>query len=163
MSKKGSELNVILRKTWKAYLIEYACASLLLILLAVLYLKGIHIPPLLGYMVGGIALVALVTAEYSRWFTRYLITDEKIVIVHGFIKQNTKNVHFIPLGFVPEINLKQGRLQRLLNYGTIFIHGTGESSFEVKEVDNPQEVLALIEMLIDKNRVGRPTAKADDA
>ena len=114
--------------------------------------KGIGLSSAFQTFILLIAALAFISPEISRIMLRYRITSSKISIIKGLLKQTKKNVHFLPLGYVPEINLKQSRIQRLLNYGTIFVHGSGENSFEIKEVDHPQKILELIEELIDKYR-----------
>ncbi len=146
------EVITVLRKSRKAFLIEYACGILLLALLFITNWKGIILPPKAQYYVGGLAFVSIVSAEISRLIWKYKVTPSKISIIKGFIQQNKKNVHFLPLGYVPDINLKQNRIQRLLNYGTIFIHSSSENSLEIKDVDCPQKVLEMIEELIEHAR-----------
>lgn len=145
----------ILRRSRKAFIIEYACALILVGLLIAALIKGITIHRYIVYFILGLATLSILSAEWSRAMVRYIITHPKVIIIKGIIKQSKKSVHFLPLGFVPEINMKQTRLQRLLNYGTIFVHGSGENSFEIKDIDQPQDVLALIEELIEKNRASR--------
>lgn len=141
----------LLRKSRKAFLIEYGCGIFLLVLLAAVYLKGIPLKPVVGRFVFGLALVALASGEMNRWFYYYKITNKKIVIIKGIIKQTKKNINYHPLAFVPEIGMKQGRIQRLLNYGTVFVE-SGGNSFEIRDVDSPKEVMELIESLIEKTR-----------
>ncbi len=150
--KEQEELIAKLYKTRKAFLIEYGCGIVLLGFLLVSYL--IANPPgrNVALFMGALSAIFLASAEVGRIFTRYTITTEKIVVVKGLIKQSKKNVHFIPLGYIPEINLKQNYLQRILGYGTVFVHGSSENSFEVKDIDNPQQILQIIEDLIEKNR-----------
>lgn len=150
--EKGEKVITILRKSRKAFIIEYACTIILLSLLAALYLKGIRLPAVLNYLVLGIAAFALISAEFSRNLIQYKITESKVIIIKGIIKQAKKNVHFLPLGYIPEINTHQGRIQRLLNIGTIFVHGSAQNSFEIKDINDPQKVLELIEKLIEDNR-----------
>ncbi len=141
-----------LRKTRKAFLIEYSCSAVLLGFLAISYLIGNPPGKNITLFVVLLGALFLVSAEVGRVFTRYTITSKKITVVKGIIKQNKKDVHFIPLGYIPEINLKQNYLQRILGYGTVFIHGSAQNSFEIKDVDNPQLVLQIIEELIEKSR-----------
>lgn len=156
MEEENEEVLMFLRRSRKGYLIEYGCVLFLLLLLAIIRLRGVVVAAPVTYIVGGIVLVSLVSAEYSRILTSYKIMETKIIISHGLVQRMKRNVHFVPLGFVPEINMKQNRIQRFLNFGTIFVHGTGENSFEIKDVNNPQRILTLIEELIEKNRMGRP-------
>ncbi len=76
---------------------------------------------------------------------------QKAIIVNGIIKQSKKNIYFHPLGFVPDINIKQNRIQRVLNYGTIYVQG-GSNPFEIKEIDHPLRVMDFLEELIEKNK-----------
>ena len=143
----------VLRKSRKAYIIEYSCTVILLFLLFTTYYKGIFLKSILQYFVVGLAATAFLSAELSRILTYYKITPKKVVIVKGIIKQNKKNVYFHPLGFVPDINVKQNRIQRILNYGTIYVKVSGqENSFEICDINRPQKIMNLIEDLISKNK-----------
>jgi len=151
-SNKEEDYNFTLRKTRKAFLIEYLCGSFLLILILTFALKGVKLQFPAKILIGSIAFVSLVTAEVSRIFTKYKVTKTKLIIIHGLIKQKKKNVYFHPLGFVTDINTKQTRLQRLLNYGTIYVNGGGGNTFEIKDINNPKKVMDIVEKLIAKNR-----------
>lgn len=147
------ELPLSLKKSRKAYFIEYSCGFILLLILLVIKLKGWNAPQTMIYYIGGIGIFAIGYAEFARSITRYKITESKIIIAHGFIKQDKKNVYYQPLGYVIDLNVKQKHLQRILNYGTVYLKAGGESSFEIKDVDRPQRVLELIEQLIEENRL----------
>jgi len=116
-------------------------------------MAGIEIPSFMPYLIGALGVFAFVSAEMSRFLTRYKILEDKIVIVKGLIKQAKKNVYFHPLGFVPDINIKQGRLQRFLGYGTLFIKHGGDNALEIKDINSPQKIMSTIEDLIESNRV----------
>ena len=152
--EKDEEVLMVLRRSRKAFLIEYSCGFLLLILLGATYLKGIQLPLFISYPIMGIGITSLAIAEISRIFLRYIITNEKISIVRGFLKQTKKNINYHPLAFVPDISMKQNRIQRVLNYGTVSVE-SGTSSFEIREVDNPERVMGLLENMIEKTRTKR--------
>ncbi len=143
-----------LKKSRKALFMEYLCGIGILVFLYMLYNKGIIIPPELRYLVIAFSLSTIGYAELSRFFLRYRVDEDKITITHGIIKQDKKNVHFHPLSFVPDINVRQGILQRLLNYGTIYVKSGGEKAFEIKDVNHPQMIMNIIESLIEKRRRG---------
>ena len=146
---------LVLHRSRKAYIIEYTCGILLLIFLLIFLLMDVELNSVVRKIVLGLAVLALLTPEISRLFMVYEITPSKVTITNGIFEQTKKNVHFVPLGYIPEINMKQDRIQRLLKYGTIFVHGSSQNSFEIKDIDNPKKVLKLIEELIEKNRLGR--------
>jgi len=142
-----------LRSSRLGFLIEYACATFVLLGFLVLAIRGkspIMPIKILGY---GVGLVAIASAEISRAITRYRISEAKLTIVTGIVKQTRKHVYFHPLGFVPDLNVKQGRINRLLGIGTVYLKaGGGENTFEIKDVQRPHKVLKVIEELIDANK-----------
>ncbi len=133
-------------------MIEYGCGGLLLLMVAISMFMDTAVTPLMTYAVSGVAVFALASAEVNILLTRYKIMEEKLIITKGFIKQDKKSIYFHPLGFVPDINIKQGRFQRMLNYGTVFIKEGGSNSLELKNINNPQNVLKIIEERIEANR-----------
>ncbi|MEW5896763.1 MAG: PH domain-containing protein [Nanoarchaeota archaeon] len=144
---------ITFRKTRKVFLLEYAAGFLLLSLLVASYLEDVFVRREIQYFVLGLALFAFVYVEGSRLFVRYEIQPKKVVIVHGLFKQAKKNVYFQPLGYLPDLNIKQNRMQRLLNYGTIYVKSSGEVTFEINDIDDPQKVMKLLEDLIEKSRM----------
>jgi hypothetical protein len=140
------------KKTRKAFLIEYSCAIFLVGLLMVLGFKGITLKPIISRLAYSLAFLAIITAETSRIMIRYKVLPKKLTIIRGIIKHDKKNVYFHPLGFVPYLNVKQTRMQRLLSYGTIYLKGESGNTFAIKDVNNPHKVLEMIENLIQKNR-----------
>ena len=154
MLKKSSHKSVVthLKRTRKAFLPEYFSGIVLLFILFVFHFNEIIIPFSLDYLLVGLAAFAFISVELSRMTVDYHITPEKIIITKGIIDKHHKNVHFHPLGFVPDINVKQSFYQRLLNYGTVFIHGSGENHLEIKDVNNPHQILKVLEDLIEENR-----------
>ncbi|PIN87705.1 hypothetical protein COV12_02370 [Candidatus Woesearchaeota archaeon CG10_big_fil_rev_8_21_14_0_10_32_24] len=146
------EQPIYLRKTRKAFIVEYGCGFFLFLLLIIGALKGIQVKPVVFYFMGGLSLVSLGIAEFNLAMVRYKILPHKLVITSGIIKQKKKNVYFHPLGFVPDLNVKQGRLQRIFNIGTVYLMSGSENAFELKDIDKPHKILELVETLIDENR-----------
>ena len=139
-----------LRKTRKAFIIEYFASAVLIILSFIIYLK--NFPKNfsnIGFMIG---FLILIYAEGSRLFTSYKIQEDKIIIVKGIIKHERKAVYYHPLGFVPDINIRQGRIERLLGYGTIYVKAGASHTFEIKDINSPHKILELIEGLIKKSK-----------
>ncbi|MBI2666196.1 PH domain-containing protein [Candidatus Woesearchaeota archaeon] len=152
-SHEAEEVLMKFKKTRKAYFLEYFCGFFLLILIVLAYGKGITLPKPLQFMGLGLALISLISAEVGRAFVRYQITPTKITVVKGFIKQTKKNFYFHSLAFVPDISLSQSRMQRLLGYGRVYVHGGGSvEMFEIADVDKPYIILTALEDLIRKTR-----------
>lgn len=146
-----------LRKTRKGYIVEYGCGFVLLILVGLLHWKGINLRTGVEYFSLGLALFSIAIPEYKRMVTKYSITSSKLIVVHGIIKQSKLNFYFTPLGYVLNINSRQSRIQRILNYGTIYISGGSDpanpiNTLEIRNINKPHFVLQMIEDLIEKNR-----------
>ncbi len=150
--KEEEEVLKTLRKTRKAFALEYTCGVFLLGLLGYSLLKGLVINPTFVYFVLGLSLTSIGWAELNRMLLRYKITESKLTTIHGFLKQSKKNVYFQALAFVPDLNIKQSRMQRLLGYGTVYIKSGMDNTFEIRDIDNPVQVMELIEKLIDYNK-----------
>jgi uncharacterized membrane protein YdbT with pleckstrin-like domain len=140
----------------RAFFVEYGCAVILLMVLLTMQFRSVAIPRFLWYLMVLIIAIAVGSAEVTRMFTSYKITPSKIILIHGLIKQTKQHIHFHPLGFVPDINMKQGRLERLLNFGSVYIAGGENNSFELRGISNPRKILSLLEELIEENRHSSP-------
>lgn len=149
---KPKEEKIVFRKSRKAYMVEYACGLILLLLLFSIHLHGIMLKPKVAYFFLGISLLPLAFAEISRMLSKYQITMDKLTITEGLIKQAKKKIYFHPLGFIPDINIHQGRIQRLLDYGTIFVKCAQGNAFEVKDVNQPHEIMKIIERRVEENK-----------
>ncbi len=151
--EEKEEPILVLRRSRKVFLVEYSCSVLFLLLLGISKFRGWNLPDYFKYFILGIAIIIVVYAESMRFLFQYRITPSKIAIIKGIIKKNHKNIYFRSLRFVPDLNLKQGWIQRVLDYGTVFIESQGEShehSMEIRDVDHPAEVLRMIEKQIEK-------------
>ena len=147
----GEEL-LTLRHSRKSYLLEYGCGIFLLGLLLIASLKGIELPFWASYLVVGMAFATIGSAEFGRYFgDRYKIQSTKLSIIKGVINIKKKNIYYHPLGFIPDLNISQTTIQRLLGYGTVFVV-VGGDKFEIRNVDNPHNVLKIIEDLVEDNR-----------
>jgi len=157
--KNKEKVLFSLKRSRKAFFLEYGCFLFLIVLLLFSFKQEMMMKPAVKMIIFGLAMASLASAEFSRMVLRYKITSEKITIIEGIIKQNKKHIYFHPLGFVTDINIKQSSAQRVLDYGTIFVTGSGAgiNSFEIKDIDNPHEVLKVIEQLIEEHKMSKIT------
>lgn len=152
MVKKEEVYITTLRRSRKVFLTEYCCGFLMLGLLGTAAVFSMLIPSTLKYLMLGIGIYSFAYAELSRQMLKYIVTDSKLTVIKGLVKQLKTNIYFHPLGFVPDINIKQSRVQRILNYGTIFVKGGSQNSFELLDVDRPHQVMEFIEDLVEHNK-----------
>ncbi len=153
VDEEKEQILMSLKKTRKAFLPEYLCGFFLLLLLVFAQVNKVQLPKTLNYLVFGIAVVCFASAEFARSFIRYRITPTKVIVIKGYIKQTKKNVYFHSLAYVPDISTSQTRMQRLLGYGRVYIHGGGMAEmFEIEDINNPQKILKQLEDLVKKTR-----------
>lgn len=150
--KSEGKIFFALKKTRKAFLLEYGCGLFLLILLGVFYYQGIGLGRWTTYFIGGLGLTSIGSAELSRWMVRYYITESKITIIEGIIKQHKKHINLYAIGFLPDINVKQGRVQRVLDYGTIYVESSGREAFKIEDITCPHQMMEEIEELMEGSR-----------
>lgn len=151
--KREERVLYKVRKSRKAFLTEYVCGGLLVISAGALYGMGFSSSMYLLGVIVLIGILAIISAEVSRMMARYIILPTKIIITKGLVQQTRQNVYFRPLGFATDINLRQGRWQRLLGYGTIYLRGSdAENAFELADIDYPEDMMRTIEELIEQNR-----------
>ena len=96
------------------------------------------------YLAGQIAALLLVVAGLClmgmAWWRRLTIevavTDRRVIYKIGFINRHTVEMN---MDKIESVDVEQHLLARLLNYGDITIHGTGEGKELIREVDHPLE------------------------
>ena len=157
------EEDINLKKTRKAFFVEYFCGFLLFGLAVFAFIKGSSIPPIALYLAIGVGFISLASAEISRNLVRYKITSDKVIITTGIIKKHKRNVYFHPLSFVPDINAHQSLLQRFFNYGTVFVRGGVENQLELRDINNPIKILNIIESHVNANRTLRTMKKKESS
>ncbi|MBI2662647.1 PH domain-containing protein [Candidatus Woesearchaeota archaeon] len=149
---KEERVLTSLKKSRMAFLVEYVCALFLGFLLLMLFWNKIIIP---GWMFRGVIVLIVgivVFAEISRRYTRYVITPSKMVIIKGLINEYRKNIYFHPLAYVPDFEVRQSFGQRMLGYGTVSLSGSQGYDFLIEDVNNPNEVLKVIEDLVNASK-----------
>lgn len=152
MNAENDQTIVVLRHSRKSFLVEYACSFFLLTLVMFSLFKELVIPVSLQYLLLGAALLGIASTEIRRFYgDRYNIMQTKLSVIKGIFKIRKRNIYYQPLGFVPDFNIRQTFLQRLLGYGTVFVH-VGNTALELRDVDNPHEVLKMFERLIEETR-----------
>ena len=150
-SDHEEEIIVTLRHSRKSFLLEYGCSLFLLILVFFSLFKGGNLSKLTWPFLA-LGMFGFASTEMRRFYgDRYNIMESKLSVIKGIFKVKKRNIYYQPLGFVPDLNIRQTFLQRVVGYGTIFVH-VGNTALELRDVDNPNEVLKMLEGLIEKTK-----------
>jgi hypothetical protein len=96
-----------------------------------------------GYICFGSALfilmagVGTVTAALVTSTNEFAVTDRRIIAKHGVIQRHSLEIQ---LAKVESIRVMQPVLGMILNYGTVYVVGTGGTHEAFKNIAKPQEL-----------------------
>lgn len=80
------------------------------------------------------AIWLLAKAWFRRWTTEIAVTNRRIILKRGFIRRHTIEMN---MDKVESVDVDQSLLGRLLNYGDVTVHGTGEGFEPLHMIDSP--------------------------
>jgi uncharacterized membrane protein YdbT with pleckstrin-like domain len=94
-----------------------------------------------GLLVLGVVLLVVVIGLFfllAAWIkvrsTEIAITNRRIIAKFGFIRRHTVEIN---LDKVESLRVEQGVMGRFLNYGTLFIGGTGHAMAPMPDIADP--------------------------
>lgn len=115
--------------------IRYALAYGALIISAILGLLTYNADyPFLVLGPVAIGLVIFLSIMIPIWTTQIGVTDQRVIYKRGFIQRETEELQ---LRSIEEISLDQGVLGRILGYGKLQIHGTGDDEILLPAIGDP--------------------------
>ena len=85
-------------------------------------------------------------------FTKYILTDEKLLIIKGLIHQTEEEIR---LYRILDMSLTRTLFQRIDGVGTIHCCSSDKtaSEFDIIRIKNPREVKTILSDLVEKQRV----------
>ncbi len=95
---------------------------------------GLFMMPVAGLLVLAIGVVMLAAAWIRHWTSEFAVTDRRVIIKVGLISRQTIEIN---MSKVESVEVRQGILARLLNYGTIVVIGTGGTKEPFDMIDEP--------------------------
>jgi len=78
----------------------------------------------------------LLRAVWRRVNPEVAVTDRRVIYKTGFISRKTREMH---MDKIVSVDVTQGVLGRMLNYGDITINGSGQSIERIPAIDSPVE------------------------
>ena len=87
-----------------------------------------------GFIVLLLGIILIIPAFITYNTSEFGVTDKRILIKVGFIKRDSIE---ILLGKIEGIQVNQGIMGRMLDYGTITITGTGGTGAPFKKIKSP--------------------------
>ena len=135
-------------KSRKAYLTEYFCVVILLLITIISWVKQFPIEKRMIQIIFILGIIILIYIEISRLSHRCKINNSKIVLINGLIMISKNNLF---LSSLTDVDTHQNHFQRLLGYGNIhFKSASGTSTLEIKDINHPEQLVNKIESIIEK-------------
>ena len=107
---------------------------------------GIVLLPALGL---GLIFIGMAYVRYKT--TELAITTRRVIVKHGFIRRRTVEIN---INKVESIQVDQGILGRMFNFGTLVIAGAGDPQAPIAGISSPMEFRKAFIEAQDRARVG---------
>ena len=107
---------------------------------------GIVLLPGLGL---GLIFIGMAYVRYKT--TELAITTRRVIVKHGFIRRRTVEIN---INKVESIQVDQGILGRMFNFGTLVIAGAGDPQAPIAGISSPMEFRKAFIEAQDRARVG---------
>jgi uncharacterized membrane protein YdbT with pleckstrin-like domain len=124
--------------TAKLSRIAYVPAWLVILIGIVLAIFTYQIPYVIyvAWAIIAVGVVWMVMTWITRTTTEIAVTDRRVILKTGLISRRTVEMN---LTRIESVDVRQGILGRLLNFGDVLIRGTGAGLEPIKAVDAPLE------------------------
>jgi uncharacterized membrane protein YdbT with pleckstrin-like domain len=127
---------------WTKYALAYGALIISIVLGFLSYSPSYPVfvigAPLVGLFIFLVVMIPI-------WTTEIGVTNQRIIYKTGFISRATNELQ---LKSIEEVSMQQSILGRILGYGTIEIHGTGEEQIMLPPLDNPLELRKALQEAI---------------
>ncbi|MEO7243518.1 MAG: PH domain-containing protein [Variovorax sp.] len=100
----------------------------------------------------GLGLIFLIMAYVRFKSTELAVTTKRVIVKHGFVRRQTVEIN---MSKVESIQVDQGVLGRLFDFGTLIISGTGTSHAPITGVSAP---MTFRKAFIEAQEVGKSDA-----
>jgi membrane protein YdbS with pleckstrin-like domain len=130
------------RPHWKLLFVPFLWGLGVLVVFSVLELRFDGLAKFTGLVSLGLLLWFVVRPLVNWWFTRYVLTTERLITRKGLIAQSGIE---IPLESITNVNFSQSIFERILGAGDLLVESageTGQSSFV--NIPRPDKFQALL-------------------
>ncbi len=97
--------------------------------------------PIVAILMALFGLYLIGLAWWRRFTTEVAVTDRRVIYAVGFANRHTVEIN---MDKIESVDVEQGALARLLDYGDIAIHGTGDTHEFLHEIDRPLEFRSCV-------------------
>lgn len=107
-----------------------------------------------SYMRGLLIVLPVTAALYCapalmRRFSEFAVTNRRVIMKTGIIG---RKVFEMRLAKIESVDLDQGIAGRIFNFGTVTVHGTGDTARHFHMIDKPVQFRRAIDLECEKQR-----------
>src|SRR5215469_14989816 len=92
---------------------------------------------LAAVLIFGVGVLSFLRAWFQRVTTEIAVTDRRVIYKRGLIRRHTVEMH---MDKVESVDVDQSIWGRLLNFGDVYVHGTGVGLEPLTMIDHPLEL-----------------------
>ena len=160
----GERVETEFRPHWKVLITPVA---LLVLAIVIAFVIGSLIDGTLGLILAILAVVLGIVAGIKAWFhwlfTKYIITNERLIIREGLIARKGKE---IPLERIDNVSFSQTVGERILRSGDLIIESAGEGGQSLySDIPKPEDTQSMIYQIREARMMaleGKGTVSAAD-
>jgi membrane protein YdbS with pleckstrin-like domain len=133
----GERVKAVGRLHWVIFLRAMLLLAIGIALLALARKMGPQIKDVIDVAAGLVlvlGLLAFLRAWFRRSITELAVTDHRVIYKRGFLRRHTVEMN---MDKVETVDVDQSVLGRLLGFGTIHVHGTGQGIENLSRVAAP--------------------------
>jgi membrane protein YdbS with pleckstrin-like domain len=133
----GERVKAVGRLHWVIFLRAMLLVAIGIALLALARKMGPQIKDVIDVAAGLVlvlGLLAFLRAWFRRSITELAVTDHRVIFKRGFLRRHTVEMN---MDKVETVDFDQSVLGRLLGFGTIHVHGTGQGIENLSRVAAP--------------------------
>jgi membrane protein YdbS with pleckstrin-like domain len=133
----GERVKAVGRLHWVIFLRAMLLVAIGIALLALARKMGPQIKDVIDVAAGLVlvlGLLAFLRAWFRRSITELAVTDHRVIYKRGFLRRHTVEMN---MDKVETVDVDQSVLGRLLGFGTIHVHGTGQGIENLSRVAAP--------------------------
>ena len=161
----GEQVETEFRPHWKVLIIPILALIIGIVVAVVLWTTLEGGARLIGVIVSLLAALFVGARQWTAWlFTKYIVTNERLIVREGLIARRGKE---IPLERIDNVSYSQTVGERILRSGDLIIESAGEGGqSRYTDIPRPEETQALIYQFREARMLaiegGSAPSKADE-
>jgi uncharacterized membrane protein YdbT with pleckstrin-like domain len=141
---KGETVEMKAKVHWAFFLWPVFLLVLLWVMIGAVF-KGSSVLPMFNFGLFFLSLIVVIQLLAIFLSTEFGLTNRRIIAKTGLIRRHSLE---LMLSKVESINVNQGLLGRIFNYGTITVVGSGGTRQSFPAIERPMELRKMVNQIV---------------